>query len=135
MLARKNRVLIADDEKHIRMLLKAVAASLNLEVVGEAANGQEAVEGFRREKPDLLLLDINMPLKTGEEVLREIAGQSSGAAVIMLTSVADGETIQRCIALGAANYIRKDTPLPEMKRVIQETLAAGLPREEDHAEI
>lgn len=132
MTVRKSRVMIADDEKHIRLLLRAMVGQLECEVVGEAGDGQEAVAMYRSLKPDLLLLDVNMPRQTGDEALEEILGEFPEAAVIMLTSVFDRETVGRCLSLGAVNYIRKDTPLPEMKRLVRETLAGLATREEEH---
>ncbi len=120
---RKPRVLLADDETHLRILMKTVMTSMNCEIAGEAKNGVEAVELFKIEKPDLLLLDINMPEKTGEEALKEIIGEFPDAFVIMLTSLADMESVERCLTLGAANYIRKDTPLEEIKKTIKDTWA------------
>ncbi len=67
-----------------------------------------------------------MPVKTGDEALAEIMAIRSNALVIMLTSLADMETVQRCISLGATNYIRKDTPIQEIKRKIMETFNAYL---------
>ena len=116
----KLKVLIADDEAHIRLMLKTIMTSMNALVVGEAQNGQEAIELFKNEKPHITLLDINMPLKTGQEALAEIKSDSPDALVIMMTSVADMETIQKCIGLGANSYILKDTPLQEMKKMIKE---------------
>lgn len=121
MAAIKPRVVIADDESHVRVLLRALLKSMNCEVVGEAANGVEAIELFKQEKPHLLLLDINMPLKPGDEVLREIMEQFPNAFVIMLTSVTDIGNVEKCLDLGAANYIRKDTPPAELKSIIKET--------------
>jgi two-component system chemotaxis response regulator CheY len=118
---KKPRVLIAEDESHSRLLLKAILASMNCEVVGEATTGVEAIELFKQLKPHLLLLDINMPSKTGDEVLKEIMAEYPKAFVIIMTSVADLETIERCIELGAANYIRKDTPIEEIRQTIKET--------------
>jgi two-component system, chemotaxis family, chemotaxis protein CheY len=115
------RVLVAEDEGHCRVLLRAVLNSMNCEVVGEAENGEQVLGLFRELKPHLLLLDINMPLKTGDEVLKDIFGEQPGAFVIMLTSVADLESIENCLELGAANYIRKDTPIAEIKATIRET--------------
>jgi len=117
----KPRVVIADDERHIRMLLKTVLTKMNCEVVGEAPNGQEAVDLFKREKPDMLLLDINMPVKTGTEALKEIIAERPDAFVIILSSVADLENVKHSLNLGASNYILKDTPLEEIKRIIKET--------------
>jgi two-component system, chemotaxis family, chemotaxis protein CheY len=118
---RKLRAVIADDERHIRMLLKAVLIKMNCEIIGEAVNGQEAVDLFKKEKPDMLLLDINMPVKTGIEALQEVIVDSPDAFVIILSSVADLESVKHSLELGAANYILKDTPLEEIKRIIKET--------------
>ena len=95
--------------------------SMNCDVVGEAKNGEESLELYRKLKPHLLMLDVNMPLKTGDEVLKEIMQDFPNAFVIMLTSVVDLPTIEKCLSLGAANYIRKDLPLDEMKALIKET--------------
>ena len=118
---KKTRALIADDENHVRRLLKSVVQKMNCEVVGEAKNGQEALDLFKKEKPDLLLLDINMPFKTGDEVLEEIMTEFPDAFVIMLSSIADAESVEKCLELGSSNYLRKDTPLTEMKKIIYET--------------
>jgi len=117
----KPRVMIADDEISCRALMKAVLSSMNCEVVGEATNGEEALPLYRKLKPHLLVLDVNMPLKTGDEVLKEIMIEFPRAFVIMLTSVVDLPTIEKCLSLGAANYIRKDIPVDEMKSIIRET--------------
>jgi two-component system chemotaxis response regulator CheY len=116
------RVLIADDEKHMRLLMKAAMKKMNCEVVAEAGDGQEAVALYKNHQPDLLLLDINMPLKTGDEALKEIIDAFPQALVIMLTSVVEMETVEKCIDIGASNYIRKDTPIPEIVNIIQATL-------------
>ncbi len=112
------RVLVAEDEPHIRTLMKAVVKSLGFELAGEAANGQLALDAFRTTRPDMVLLDINMPVKSGIEVLKEIMEADPDAFVIMLTSVADAESVSECLSCGAASYIRKDTPLAELKGYI-----------------
>jgi len=120
----KPRVLLADDEIHIRAMMKAVIKIMGYDVAAEAANGQEAIDRFREVKPDITLLDINMPVKMGTETLKEIIAAQPGACVIMLTSVSDLSSVQECIDFGAANYIRKDTPIAEMKTAIAETWKA-----------
>ncbi len=117
----KVRVIVADDEFHIRTLIKTIMKSMQAEIVGEAKNGQEAIDLFKREKPDLLLLDINMPIKSGDEALKEIKHEFPDAFVIMLTSVADVDTVKKCLDIGAANYLLKDTPINEMKKLVKET--------------
>lgn len=115
------KVLLADDEVHIRAMLGTLVRSMGFEVVANAADGSEAVAQFELNKPDLVLLDINMPQKNGIQVLEEILKISPDTCVIMLTSLTDLETIENCLSLGAANYIRKDTPINEIKTLIQET--------------
>ncbi len=115
---KKLRILIADDELHIRKMLGMTMASMGAEIVGEATNGDEAVELYRKTRPHIMLLDVNMPLKTGDEVLMEIKSEFPDAFIIMMTSVAHSETVQKCIDGGAATYILKDTSLAEMKSMI-----------------
>lgn len=115
------RVIIADDEAHIRLIMKKVIQSINCELVGEAQNGLEAVELCRQYKVDIVLLDINMPKQTGTESIKAIKELQPGALIIMLTSVADVETVDECIKHGAYNYIRKDTPIKEIRQIIVES--------------
>ncbi len=124
---RKTRVLLADDEKHIRMLVKAVLMPLNCGVVGEAENGDEASPSTKDKRPDVVLLDVNMPVKDGKAALKDIKAFDPDAVVIMLTSMSDAATVQSAIELGASYYIRKDTPPAEMRQLIQETLQEYLP--------
>jgi len=126
MSTEKPRILIADDEGHIRTLIKAVIKMLGFDVVAEASNGQEAVERFKECKPDMTLLDINMPLKTGLDALQEIMAIAPDTCVIMLTSLSDRTSIEQCVNLGASNYIRKDTPIPEMKEMLTDTWKSHL---------
>ncbi len=114
-------MIVADDEGHCRVLMKAVLASMNCDVVGEARTGDEAIELYRKYRPNLLLLDVNMPVKTGDEVLEELLAEFPDAFVVVLTSVTDMESIEKCISMGSANYIRKDTPVAEIKMIIKET--------------
>lgn len=116
---RKPTVMIADDEAHIRLLIKTMLTGMNAEVVAEAADGQQAIEIFRDLKPDMLLLDVNMPVVDGTQTLKRIMAETPEAFVVMLTSVSDRETVEGCINLGAAHYIRKDTPISEMRKIIQ----------------
>lgn len=113
-------VVLADDETHIRMMMRVVLARAGFQVLAEASNGLEAVERCRETEPDIVLLDINMPILNGDEALRVIVSEHPEVVVIMLTSVSDSLTVNRCIELGAANYLRKDTPIQEIAaRVLQ----------------
>ena len=119
----KHKVVIADDEVHIRYLIRNVIRAEGYQVVGEANNGEDALELYRQHRPDLLLIDINLPLKTGDAVLAEIMREFPDAKVVVLTMVADASTVKRCLALGAAHYILKSTKIDEIRRLIHETLA------------
>ena len=101
--------MTADDEPHIRALLKAVLGQLGAEVVAEAADGAEAIRLFGEFKPDITLLDINMPKLTGDAALEQILRIKPDALVIMLSSQDSIDTVRRCIDLGARNYILKNT--------------------------
>lgn len=124
-MEQKYRVLLADDEFHMRMMFSSLLKTMNIEIAGEAANGAEAVALYRKTRPDLALLDINMPVKTGDAALREILAEFPDARVIMLTSVSDLATVEACIEAGARNFIRKDCPLPEIKEAILRELNEG----------
>ncbi|PKN75044.1 MAG: response regulator [Deltaproteobacteria bacterium HGW-Deltaproteobacteria-10] len=121
MSAEKPRTVIADDESHIRTLMKTVLKMMNFEVVAEAGNGQQAIDYFKELKPEITLLDVNMPMKTGLEALKEIKEIAPDACVIMLSSVSDMESVQEAIEMGASHFIRKDTPITEIKKIIAET--------------
>ena len=118
----KPRVLIADDQIFFRTVIRKMLVSLNCEVVGEAANGEEAVELFFREEPDLLFLDMHMPIKNGDKALEEIIGSYPDARVIMLTSIGDSDVVVKCLKLGAMNYVLKGTTREKMKEVIEESI-------------
>ncbi len=121
-MANRRLVLVADDEVHIRMVLTTVLKGMGIEAV-EAGNGQAAVEKFRELRPDLVLMDVNMPVKTGDEALKEIMKEAPTARVVMLTSMADMTTVDACLRAGAFNYLRKDSPLDEIRAAVQEALA------------
>jgi two-component system chemotaxis response regulator CheY len=114
--------IIVDDEFHIRVFIKSVLKIIGLNVSGEAPNGEKGIEIFKELNPDIVFMDINMPVKTGDEALKEMKKINPYAMIIMLTSVADMETVEQCIKDGADFYIRKDTPLNELKSIIKELI-------------
>ena len=120
----KTTLLIADDEDHVRELIKMIADTIHLDVVGEAADGDEAIALFKEKKPDIMILDINMPKKTGDEILEELENEVKDTCVIIMTAMVDQEDMDRCIKLGAKAFIRKDTPIYKMAKMINETWSA-----------
>ncbi len=93
---------------------------MDFEVVAEAKNGEEAVDLYRQFNPDILLLDLDMPGKTGEHVLKEITGEYPDALIIMVTSNKDKKILGDCFGLGAEDYISKDASREEMINTIRE---------------
>ncbi|MBI2838786.1 MAG: response regulator transcription factor [Acidobacteria bacterium] len=104
------RVLIADDHPLVRAgIVAAIGEHEDMEVVGEAASGAEAMEQFRSRRPDVLLLDLSMPVMEGLEALDAIRSEFPKARIIVLT-VRDGdEDIRRAMDGGACGYLLKNT--------------------------
>ncbi|HWC59327.1 MAG TPA: response regulator transcription factor [Verrucomicrobiae bacterium] len=106
----KIRILVADDHFVVRMGLTAlVNTEPDLEVVGEAVDGAQAVSAFDKHKPDLVLMDLRMPVKDGVRATAEIKAKHPNARVLMLTTF-DGDTdIHRAMEAGAQGYVLKNT--------------------------
>lgn len=117
------KALIIDDENHIRKYINLVLRSLGVATIYEATNGAEGVETYAREQPDLVLLDVNMPVMDGIETLRHIRDLNTNACVIMLTSLATRHTIEEAADGGALHYIRKDTQRDELIALLTDLLA------------
>jgi two-component system chemotaxis response regulator CheY len=123
----KGSILLVDDEAHIRKYVSLILKQLGATNVVEATNGEEAIKAYQRQKPDLILLDISMPLMNGLETLRKLKQFDPDCVAIMLTSMVNRQSIDEALALGASNYIRKDIPKEEISRAIKETIEARFP--------
>ena len=117
-------IMLVDDEAHIRKFISLLLRHLGVERIMEASNGNLAIELYKKEQPDLVMLDVNMPVMDGLETLRALKAINPDCVVIMLTSLANRQTIDQAAALGAANYIRKDAPAEEIGRALSETIEA-----------
>jgi DNA-binding NarL/FixJ family response regulator len=106
----KIRILVADDHYVVRMgVIAIINDEPDMEVVGEAANGIQTVELFKKLKPDLVLLDSRMPLKDGIQAAKEIKSQSGTARVLMLTAYDGDEDIFQALESGAQGYVLKNS--------------------------
>ncbi|TVX86821.1 response regulator transcription factor [Paenibacillus agilis] len=116
------RIVIAEDQ---RMLLGALASLLDLEedmsVIGRASNGEEAVELVRQHKPDICVMDIEMPGMSGLEAAEELKG--SGCKVLILTTFARTGYFDRALKAGANGYLLKDSPSEELASAIRSIMA------------
>ncbi|MBL9190313.1 MAG: response regulator transcription factor [Opitutaceae bacterium] len=116
-------ILVVDDEPHIRKFVTLILKQQGYRSILEAGNGEDALATYEREKPALVLMDVNMPILDGIETLGRLKQLDPEAVVIMLTSLVNRETIERALQLGAVNYIRKDTPKDEIGQALRETIA------------
>jgi DNA-binding NarL/FixJ family response regulator len=118
-------VVLADDQAVVRDgLVLLLSAAPDVTVVGAAADGDEAVELVLAHRPDVALLDLRMPKRTGAEVAAVIAAQAPSVRVLILTTFADDEAILPALRAGAAGYLTKDTSGEELLGAIRD-VAAG----------
>jgi DNA-binding NarL/FixJ family response regulator len=120
------RVLIADDQPVVRNGLKATLNGAGVVIVGEAANGHEAVDAVRRSKPDVVLMDVRMPRMDGLAATKEICRPSSGfdSKVIILTMYDQDEHLFEALHAGASGFILKDAPSGKLIEAVHE-VASG----------
>ena len=114
------RILITDDHGVVRQGLRMfLSLEPDLEVVGEAANGREALALARELKPDVVLMDLLMPVMDGIEATEAIRSEMPEVEVIALTSVLEDTAVSGAVRAGAIGYLLKDTDAEELKRAIQ----------------
>ncbi len=119
------RIVIADDQRVVREGLATIVGSLEgCEVVGLAANGAEAVELVAREHPDVVLMDLRMPVMDGTEATRAIRVAHPTTKVVVLTTYADDESVLNALSSGALGYLTKDAGRDDIRRAL-EGAAAG----------
>lgn len=106
--------MVADDQEIMRTVVKTALAHIDIDVVGEAADGASAVQMAAELKPDLITLDIYMPEMNGLLALRDIIENNRRAYIVMMTSIDDQEVIEECLNSGARDYIEKTMPVPDI---------------------
>ena len=117
------RLLICDDSDSFRFVLRTtLTLQPRITVVGEAADGQEAIELALRHTPDVILMDVRMPLLDGVEATRTIASALPDARIVALTGSDDRRVVSAILEAGASTYCVKGSPLSELERAV---LAAG----------
>jgi DNA-binding NarL/FixJ family response regulator len=121
----KRSILLADDHALVRAGIRRLLESLpDVEVVGEAGDGLEALERVRRDPPDAILLDISLPALNGIEVAARIARLDVPTRVLMLSMHASPEYAARALAAGAAGYLIKDSAFDELAAAL-DAICAG----------
>jgi two-component system, chemotaxis family, chemotaxis protein CheY len=117
------RVLIVDDAAFMRKMLTDVLVNGGHEVVGEAANGVEAVEQYKALKPELTTLDITMPEKDGMGALRDILTLDPGAKVIMCSALGQESKVLESIKAGAKDFVVKPFQAPRVLDAVAKAIA------------
>lgn len=115
------RVLVVDDAKFMRHLIKNILVEIGCEVVGEATDGKEALEKYKELSPDVVTMDIVMPNVSGIDALKDIRASDPNAKVVMISAIDQREPLMEALKLGAVDYVvkpfEKDRVAQAMQRV------------------
>jgi DNA-binding NarL/FixJ family response regulator len=123
--AHKIRVLIVDDHELVRVGLRTLLqAEADVEIVGEAGTGSQALAQARRLRPDVVLLDARLPDMPGADVCRDLCEALPDVAVAILTTYTDDDVVRQCIRAGARGYLLKEIPRIDLASSIR-SLATG----------
>jgi DNA-binding NarL/FixJ family response regulator len=121
------RVLLADDHTLFRAGLRALlAAEPDLEVVAEAANGEEAVRKAEELRPDVVVMDIMMPVMNGITATRRLSVSRPECKILVLSMYDDEEHVQQLLAAGAVGFVLKEATSEELVRALREVVAGGV---------
>jgi DNA-binding NarL/FixJ family response regulator len=122
------RVVLVDDHPLVRAgLISLLATAPDIEVVGEAADGQEAIELYTSTEPDVVLMDLSMPVMDGVAATRALHSNHSNARVVVLTSFSDVARVREAIAAGAAGYVLKDCTPEELLAAVRSAAGGHTP--------
>jgi len=118
-MAVPHKALLVDDEPHVRMYVKLILAGLGVDEIIEAKNGLQGLEAYAEHRPDLVVLDVNMPEMDGLTALSKLQEADPDAVVIMMTSLASRDVVETAAKSGAVEYIRKDLPRSEVTELFR----------------
>ena len=122
------RVMCVDDHRVVREGLAAmIGGESDMKVVAAAATGEQALELFRQERPDVTLMDLQLPSMSGLEAIRAIRAADPNARIIVLTMYHGEEDVYRALAAGAATYLLKDSISDDLVAMIREVQAGRRP--------
>ena len=119
------RVLIADDASFMRQMIRDIIEPEGYEVVGEASDGVEVVEKFRKLRPDLIMMDIVMPKRSGIDAVRAIRAEDSTTTIVMCSALGQETLVMEAIQAGAKDFIVKpfkpDAVISTLAKVIEKS--------------
>lgn len=118
------KILIVDDSRTSRKILKGILEGSGYEVIGEATNGQEGYERYVELKPDVVTMDITMPVLDGIEALKKIKGEFPDAKVIMVTAAGQKTKMVEAVQSGADEFVGKPFDAVQLKSIIDKVIQA-----------
>ena len=118
-------VLIVDDVSYVRKTLKQILTARGFKVVGEAENGEEAVRLYGETRPDIVTMDLAMPLMNGVDAVRAILQQDPEARIVILSAMMQEHLVSEAIQAGARDYILKPFQTDEVMKVMNEVCGIG----------
>jgi two-component system chemotaxis response regulator CheY len=116
------RVLIVDDAVFMRNMIRDIFSGGGFDVVGEAANGLEAVDKYRELRPDITTMDIVMPFKSGIEATRDIVKSDPQAVIVMCSALGQESLVMEAIEAGASDFVVKPFKPEEVLAVVKKVL-------------
>jgi two-component system chemotaxis response regulator CheY len=122
MQKQQKSVLIVDDIPFVRKTLKQILLNLGYRIAGEAENGDEAVKLFHETKPDLVTMDLVMPIMNGVEATRRIIHSNPSAKIVILSAMMQENLVTEAIIAGAKDYIMKPFQTDEVSRILNQVL-------------
>ena len=117
------KILIVDDSRTSRKILKGILENAGNEVVGEATNGQEGYDRYVELKPDIITMDITMPVLDGLEALKKIKGDYPDARVVMVTAAGQKTKMVEAVQNGADEFVSKPFEPDQLKAIIEKVMA------------
>ena len=122
------RVLVVDDHQLVRVgLITLLEAAPDIQVAGEAANGQQAIEAAAATTPDVVLMDLSMPVLDGVAATRRLLAERPGTRVVALTSFSDRQRVTDILAAGATGYVLKDCRPDELLAAVRAAADGHVP--------
>lgn len=118
----KTKILLVDDAKFMRMMLREILRDAGYEVVAEANNAKEAIKIYQEVKPDLVTMDIIMPGMSGLEAAREIIKLDPKAKIIMVSAMGQQELVKESLDAGASDFVVKPFVLDEVLEKVRKVL-------------
>lgn len=117
------KILIVDDSRTSRKILKGILENEGHEVVGEATNGQEGYEKYVELKPDIVTMDITMPVLDGIEALKKIKSEYPDAIVVMVTAAGQKTKLVEAVQNGADEFVSKPFETEQLKTIIEKVIS------------